>query len=195
VPFYLRSGKRLATKATEISLQFKRVPHLIFPENAGLTPKYPHVLHYSPTRVCHLRFETKVAGAGMRAEPVDMAFHFSDHFGQQALPEAYERLLLDAMQGDASLFARSDEIELAWRLVDPLTVDAKPVFYGARELGPGCGRRVAGRGRPRVASRMCLCPLGFLSFRSPLVGTGDEVDPGRGSLSCQFTGGCSLAIS
>jgi glucose-6-phosphate 1-dehydrogenase len=135
VPFYLRSGKRLATKATEISLQFKRVPHLIFPENAGLTPN-TLTFCIQPDEGMHLRIETKVPGAGMRAEPVDMAFHFSDHFGQQALPEAYERLLLDAMQGDASLFARSDEIELAWRLVDPLTVDADPLFYAPGSWGP-----------------------------------------------------------
>ena len=155
VPFYLRSGKRLATKATEISLQFKQVPHLIFPENAGLTPN-TLTFCIQPDEGMHLRFETKVPGAGMRAEPVDMAFHFSDHFGQQALPEAYERLLLDAMQGDASLFARSDEIELAWRLVDPLTVDAKPVFYAPGGWGPAAADALlAEDGREWLAG--CAC--------------------------------------
>ena len=72
----------------------------------------------------------------MRAEPVDMDFHYGDHFGEQALPEAYERLLLDAIQGDASLFARSDEIELAWRLADPLTADKDPMFYTPGSWGP-----------------------------------------------------------
>jgi glucose-6-phosphate 1-dehydrogenase len=72
----------------------------------------------------------------MRAEAVDMEFHYSDHFDEQALPEAYERLLLDAIQGDAALFARSDEIELAWRLVDPLTVDREPVLYEPGSWGP-----------------------------------------------------------
>ena len=135
VPFYVRSGKGLARKATEITLQFKRVPHLIFPENAGLAPNSLS-LCIQPDEGMHLQFETKVPGAGMRAEPVDMDFHYGEHFGEQALPEAYERLLLDAIQGDASLFARSDEIELAWRLVDPLTVDKEPVFYAPGSWGP-----------------------------------------------------------
>jgi glucose-6-phosphate 1-dehydrogenase len=135
VPFYVRSGKNLAQKATEISLQFKRVPHLIFSERAGLAPN-ALTLCIQPDEGMHLRFETKVPGAGMQAVPVDMDFHYGDHFGEQALPEAYERLLLDAMQGDASLFARSDEIELAWRLVDPLTVDLEPVFYAPESWGP-----------------------------------------------------------
>jgi glucose-6-phosphate 1-dehydrogenase len=135
VPFYVRSGKHLTRKATEITLQFKRVPHLIFPEKAGLTPN-SLTLCIQPDEGMHLQFETKIPGAGMRAEPVEMDFHYSERFGEQALPEAYERLLLDAIQGDASLFARSDEIELAWRLVDPLTADSAPVFYSPGSWGP-----------------------------------------------------------
>ncbi len=64
----------------------------------------------------------------MRTAPVDMEFHYSDRFGEHTLPEAYERLLLDALQGDASLFARSDEIELAWSLIDPLMVVRQPAM-------------------------------------------------------------------
>lgn len=135
VPFYVRSGKKLAQKATEITLQFKQVPHLIFPEKAGLVANSLS-LCIQPDEGIHLHFETKIPGAGMRAAPVDMEFHYSDHFGEQALPEAYERLLIDAIQGDASLFARSDEIELAWHLVDPLTVDVEPVFYAPGSWGP-----------------------------------------------------------
>jgi glucose-6-phosphate 1-dehydrogenase len=135
VPFYVRSGKALATKATEVNLQFKPVPHLLFPKNAGLVCN-SLTLCIQPDEGMHLRFETKVPGAGMRAEPVDMEFHYSDHFGHQALPEAYERLLLDALQGDAALFARSDEIELAWGLVDPLTEDSEPVNYAPGSWGP-----------------------------------------------------------
>jgi glucose-6-phosphate 1-dehydrogenase len=135
VPFFVRSGKRLATKATEVTLQFKHVPHLIFPDEDGLAPNSLS-LCIQPDEGMHLRFDTKVPGAGMRTEPVDMDFHFSEHFGAQALPEAYERLLLDALQGDASLFARGDEIELAWSLVDPLTADAEPVFYAPNSWGP-----------------------------------------------------------
>jgi glucose-6-phosphate 1-dehydrogenase len=135
VPFFLRSGKRLARKATEITLQFKRVPHLIFSDEAGLVPN-SLALCIQPHEGMHLQFDTKVPGGGMRTEPVDMDFHYDEHFGAQALPEAYERLLLDALQGDASLFARGDEIELAWRLVDPLTSEVKPVYYEPNSWGP-----------------------------------------------------------
>jgi len=119
VPFYLRTGKRLDRKATEITLQFKKVPHPLFPETAHLTPNWLS-LSIQPDEGIHLRFQTKVPGAGMRSAPVDMEFHYRDHFGKQVLPDAYERLLLDAVNGDASLFARSDEIERAWALVDPV---------------------------------------------------------------------------
>lgn len=119
VPFYLRSGKRLTAKMTEIVLQFKSVPHRLFPESLDLTPNRLR-LFIQPNEGIHLSFETKVPGAGMRAEPVNMVFEYGRHYGEQALPDAYERLLLDAIQGDASLFARDDEIELAWRLADPI---------------------------------------------------------------------------
>jgi glucose-6-phosphate 1-dehydrogenase len=121
VPFYLRSGKNLAEKTTEIAVQFKRVPHLMFP----LAPEdriSPNVLSLclQPDEGIHLHFEAKEPGAGMRPRSVDMDFHYADDFGPAGLPEAYERLLLDALQGDASLFARADEIELAWGIVDPI---------------------------------------------------------------------------
>ncbi len=135
VPFYLRSGKRLSRKTTEITLQFKRVPHLLFPENVDLVPNSLS-LFVQPNEGMNLRLETKVPGAGMRAAPADMEFRYGDRYGERTLPEAYERLLLDALQGDASLFARSDEIELAWALVDPLTVPGKPVVYAPGSEGP-----------------------------------------------------------
>jgi glucose-6-phosphate 1-dehydrogenase len=119
VPFYLRSGKNLAIKGSEITLQFKQVPHLLFEDN---TEQSPNILSLciQPDEGMHLRFETKVPGAGMQTDPVVMEFHYDDRFGVQSLPDAYERLLLDALNGDASLFARSDEIEQAWTLLDPL---------------------------------------------------------------------------
>jgi glucose-6-phosphate 1-dehydrogenase len=135
VPFYLRTGKNLARKVTEITLQFKRVPHLLFVEDGGLASNSLS-LCVQPNEGMHLLFQTKMPGAGMRTAPVDMEFHYSDHFGEHSLPEAYERLLLDALQGDASLFARSDEIELAWSLVDPLTVPREPVSYLVGSEGP-----------------------------------------------------------
>jgi glucose-6-phosphate 1-dehydrogenase len=135
VPFYLRSGKNLTRKTTEITLQFRPVPHLLFPDNVDLVTNSLS-LCVQPDEGMHLLFQTKVPGAGMRANPVDMEFHYSDRFGERTLPEAYERLLLDALQGDASLFARSDEIELAWTLVDPLTVERQPERYAPGTDGP-----------------------------------------------------------
>jgi glucose-6-phosphate 1-dehydrogenase len=139
VPFYLRSGKSLAAKTTEIAIQFKCVPHLMFP----LPPEEqitPNVLSLclQPDEGIHLRFEAKELGAGMRTRSVDMEFHYDEDFGEAALPEAYERLLLDAMQGDASLFARADEIELAWGIVDPVLDDwAKPDTPSLAAYEPG----------------------------------------------------------
>ncbi len=143
VPFYLRSGKRLPAKTTEIAIQFKCVPHLMFP----LPPEdriTPNVLSLclQPDEGIHLRFEAKQPGAGMRTRSVDMEFHYADDFGAGALPEAYERLLLDALHGDASLFARSDEIELAWGLIDRVLAgwqqpDAPPLaLYPPDTWGP-----------------------------------------------------------
>jgi glucose-6-phosphate 1-dehydrogenase len=143
VPFYLRSGKWLTTKTTEIAIQFKRVPHLMFPMPPGedITPNVLS-LCLQPDEGIHLRFEAKEPGAGMQTRSVGMEFHYAEDFGTGALPDAYERLLLDAMQGEASLFARSDEIEMAWGLIDPILaswerVDAPPlVFYEPESWGP-----------------------------------------------------------
>ena len=106
VPFYLRSGKLLSAKTTEITVQFKQVPHLMFPTDPA-RPIAPNVLSLclQPDEGIHLRFEAKEPGFGMRTRPVDMEFHYSQDFVGD-LPDAYERLLLDVMQGDASLFAR-----------------------------------------------------------------------------------------
>ncbi len=119
VPIYLRTGKKLAQKATEIILQFKSVPHLLFPENVDLCPNHISIC-IQPDEGIHLGFETKLPGTVMRTTPVDMTFHFGDQFGAQAIPDAYERLIMDTLQGDPSLFARSDEIESAWTIVEPL---------------------------------------------------------------------------
>ncbi|UCC61785.1 MAG: glucose-6-phosphate dehydrogenase [Anaerolineae bacterium] len=143
VPFYLRSGKRMAAKTPEIAIQVRCVPHLLFPLPPGeeITPNVLH-LCIQPDEGIHLRFETKRPGAGMRTRSVDMEFHYAEDFGAGVLPEAYERLLLDAMQGDASLFARADEIELAWGIIDPILAawqqpDALPLaFYEPGSWGP-----------------------------------------------------------
>lgn len=143
VPFYLRSGKSLAAKETEILIEFKCAPHLMFPLPAGEALNANILaLCIQPDEGMHLQFETKVPGAGMAMRSVDMEFHYQSEFGTDALPSAYERLLLDALQGDASLFARSDEIELAWSLIDPIIAgwesDAAPklAFYEPGSWGP-----------------------------------------------------------
>jgi glucose-6-phosphate 1-dehydrogenase len=141
VPFYLRSGKSLAAKTTEIAVQFKHVPHLMFPREGEITPNVLS-LCLQPDEGIHLRFEAKEPGAGMRTRSVDMEFHYAEDFGAGVLPEAYERLLLDALQGDASLFARADEIELAWGIIDPILAgwerpDAPPLaLYEPGSWGP-----------------------------------------------------------
>ncbi len=119
VPFFLRSGKLLQSKATEITVQFKDVPHKLFPHVDGDGPHANYLTFcIQPDEGIHLRFETKIPGAGMRIRSVEMDFQVGEEFGAAALPDAYERLLLDAMIGDASLFARADEIELSWQIVD-----------------------------------------------------------------------------
>ncbi len=152
VPFYLRSGKRLAEKRSEIVIQFKSAPHLMFPmpEGQGLNPNIL-ALCIQPDEGMHLQFETKVPGAGMTMRSVDMEFHYFSEFGSDALPSAYERLLLDALQGDASLFSRSDEIELAWSLIDPIIagwesdVAPKLDFYEPGSWGPETADRLMQR--------------------------------------------------
>ncbi len=139
VPFYLRSGKMLSLKTSEIAIQYKKVPHLMFPLQEGeqITSNILS-LCIQPDEGIHLRFETKKPGVGMKTRSVEMDFHYAQDFGTDALPEAYERLLLDAMQGDASLFARADEIELAWGLVDPILESWKdPQFQPLAEYLPG----------------------------------------------------------
>jgi glucose-6-phosphate 1-dehydrogenase len=120
VPFYLRSGKMLKEKSSEIIVQFRRPPTQILDVQAGKTELFTNRLSIcvQPDEGMHLRFITKVPDQGLQTRPVDMDFHFKDSFGQHSIPEAYERLLMDALQGDAALFARSDEIETAWQFID-----------------------------------------------------------------------------
>jgi glucose-6-phosphate 1-dehydrogenase len=121
VPFYLRSGKALGQKATEIDIVFKAPPHVMFdlPLDYVMTPNFLS-LCIQPDEGIHLRFETKVPGSAQETRSVNMDFHYRSSLPDLALPEAYERLLMDIIKGDASLFARRDEIELAWKLIDPL---------------------------------------------------------------------------
>jgi len=121
VPFYLRSGKALPKKASEVVVEFKAPPHVMFPLPEGYTLSSNFIsLCIQPDEGIHLRFETKVPDSQQETRSVEMDFHYRDSFGEQPLPDAYERLILDAIQGDPSLFTRSDEIEAAWRIIDPV---------------------------------------------------------------------------
>jgi glucose-6-phosphate 1-dehydrogenase len=107
------------------------------PSSYTLTPNILS-LCIQPDEGIHLRFETKVPASTQETRSVDMDFHYRTSFGGNALPEAYEILLLDALQGDASLFARSDEIELAWKIVDPLVLSTSdPATSGVTQYEPG----------------------------------------------------------
>lgn len=121
VPFYLRSGKKMNDKISEIVIQFKCPPHLMFPlpENYTFTTNTLS-LCLQPDEGIHLKFETKVPDTIAETRSVDLEYHYKDVFGEDSIPEAYERLLLDALLGDASLFTRSDRSELAWEILDPI---------------------------------------------------------------------------
>jgi glucose-6-phosphate 1-dehydrogenase len=141
VPFYLRTGKKMSQRASEISLQFKSVPHLLFSKDAKLTPNHISIC-IQPDEGVHLGFETKVPRSMMESAPVDMVFQYGRHFGSRLIPDAYEILLMDAIQGDASLFSRRDEIERAWAIVDPLIQSMEygsasaPSAYEPESWGP-----------------------------------------------------------
>jgi len=119
VPFYLRAGKRLNRRQTEIVLQFHDVPHRLF--HGGPPAPNTLALRIQPDEGICLRFDAKAPGAQSRIQPVAMDFSYGESFGRQP-PEAYERLLLDALLGDSTLFLRRDEVERAWAWVDRLVV-------------------------------------------------------------------------
>ncbi|MDQ3915995.1 MAG: glucose-6-phosphate dehydrogenase [Actinomycetota bacterium] len=140
VPFYLRTGKNLAGKATEIAIQFQRVPHLLFAKTAveELEPNVL-VLRIQPDEGIALTFGAKVPGHEVNVRTVDMEFDYESDFGS-GTPEAYERLLQDCMLGDATLFTRADEIEEAWEIVDPIlrywSGGGRPGPYAPGTWGP-----------------------------------------------------------
>ncbi len=122
VPFYLRTGKRLPKKVTEISIHFREVPFLIFQSAAQQVSPNILTLRIHPNEGISLKFEVKMPGPDLRTRSVDMDFGYGASFGVQT-SDAYDRLLLDCMLGDQTLFTRADEVEAAWRVVTPaLTV-------------------------------------------------------------------------
>lgn len=120
VPFYLRTGKAMDCRTTQIVIQFREPPHLLFPNHKrGATDANRLVIHIQPAEGIQLHFQTKVPDQGMTLRLTDLDFRFASEFGG-SLPDAYEILLLDVMSGDPSLFARADEVERAWGIVDPI---------------------------------------------------------------------------
>jgi glucose-6-phosphate 1-dehydrogenase len=142
VPFYLRTGKNLPLSASEVRVQFRPTPNVLFAAQCG--PKLDAnaiTLRLQPNEGISLRFNGKIPGTSMQLRPVRMHFSYDSEFGAYT-PEAYERLLLEAIAGDATLFIRRDEVETAWRIVDPIREawSSESVnqdeFYAAGTWGP-----------------------------------------------------------
>jgi glucose-6-phosphate 1-dehydrogenase len=156
IPFYLRSGKGMASRVSEVVIQFRCPPGLMFPMPPGESLSCNRLtIRVQPDEGIRLNFTVKAPGtSNIRLHAADLAFDYAQEFGKNAIPEAYERLLLDAMNGDASLFIRGDLIERAWQIVDPLIRaaeadgDPNPQEYEKGSWGPECAERMlAAEGR------------------------------------------------
>jgi glucose-6-phosphate 1-dehydrogenase len=148
VPFYVSAGKRLARRATEVRIQFKAVPEVLFARLAcsNVTPNVL-TLRIQPDEGASLEIGSKQPGPNMKVEPVKMDFKYGSSFNAP-IRDAYERLILDSIRGDASLFARNDEVEAAWSLITPILEAWKnlscPLFpnYAAGSWGPEAAGRL-----------------------------------------------------
>jgi len=148
VPFFVRTGKRLETRLTEIAVQFKRPPTHFFKEMHTAVPQANVlVFRIQPNEAITLTFGAKPPGMRFEVRPVDMDFDYG-HFAQD-MPDAYERLLLDALRGESTLFMRSDEIENAWRICDDIMArwegGQPPELYRPGSWGPGAANRLLDR--------------------------------------------------
>lgn len=120
VPFYIRTGKRLPTRVTEVVVHFRQVPHHLFNSFPGYEPVNNQlIIRIQPDEGILMKIGLKIPGAGFHIQTVNMDFHYSK-LGDKHLPSAYERLLLDCMQGDATLYTRGDAVEEAWRFIQPV---------------------------------------------------------------------------
>ena len=140
VPFYLRTGKRLTRRMTEIALLFQRAPHLPFAAtDTKELGQNALVIRVQPDEGVTLRFGSKVPGSLMEVRDVNMDFAYGESF-TEASPEAYERLILDVLIGDPPLFPRQEEVELSWRILDPIeqfwAENTKPDQYASGSAGP-----------------------------------------------------------
>jgi glucose-6-phosphate 1-dehydrogenase len=153
VPIFLRTGKRLARKVTEIAVQLKPVPHLAFGDSGSVGVQPNQIIFtVQPNEGVSVSLGAKIPGSRMRIRPVNMEFLYGTSFMSQS-PEAYERLILDAMRGDATLFTRNDEVLAQWAIIDPIlqawrAQDDQPVeTYEAGTPGPAAADRLLGEGR------------------------------------------------
>ena len=158
VPFFVRSGKALAGKTTQITLQFRPTPQRLFATDASAPAPNRLMLQLQPEEGVKLQIHTKIPGEGMRTRLTDLDFDYARTFPPGQVMDAYERLLLDALKGDPSLFIRGDEIELAWDAVTPaLAMADDPTFpvypYRVGSHGPAAARDLLGKGRVW----MCHC--------------------------------------
>ena len=136
VPWFLRSGKRMPRRATTITVVFHNAPHMLFDASGLEPPEQNHLtIRVQPDEGITLTFGAKVPGPDMKVAPVDMHFDYDESF-MSAPAEAYERLLLDAMEGDATLFTRADEIERSWEIVSNILPKWAPEPYPAGTWGP-----------------------------------------------------------
>ncbi|MGK2859533.1 MAG: glucose-6-phosphate dehydrogenase [Thermoanaerobaculia bacterium] len=141
VPFYLRAGKRMPKRVTYIAIHFRQAPHMLFRKSSHVEMGSNVLgIRIQPDEGISLRFDSKIPGPTLRTHPVTMEFRYATSFGAEP-PEAYERLLLDTMLGDGTLFARRDEVETAWEWLDPVLASwAKsaedPCSYPAGSWGP-----------------------------------------------------------
>ncbi|QBF24374.1 glucose-6-phosphate dehydrogenase [Pseudomonas tructae] len=133
VPFYLRTGKRLAKRSSQIVIQFKPVPHRLF--EGGQANQL--LIQLQPDERISLQMMTKTPGKGMRLEPVELNLNLAQVFGQTRRWDAYERLLLDVLEGDSTLFMRRDEVEAAWAWIDPILTGWQEHFQAPRPYHAG----------------------------------------------------------
>jgi glucose-6-phosphate 1-dehydrogenase len=149
VPFYLRTGKRMADQLAEIVVRFKSIPHSIFAQPTGTFQPNCLVIRLQPDEGLQLNLMAKTPGDGMRLKPVELELDFRETFKMPRM-EAYERLLLDVLRGQLTLFMRSDELEAAWEWVEPILSfweqeENEPMPYTAGTWGPAASSALIGR--------------------------------------------------
>jgi glucose-6-phosphate 1-dehydrogenase len=164
VPFYVRTGKRMATRVTEINIEYKKLPADLFGSAERQVVSNVLTLRIQPNEGISLRMSVKQPGLTMALQPVRMEFCYRGSFADQ--PDAYERLLLDAMAGDQTLFLRNDEVEVSWEYMTRVLEDwadkqTEPEFYEVGSWGPAAADTLLKQdGREWLSHQIATCPLG-----------------------------------